>query len=229
VSLDAGAPPSPPQEPTDPGLADVDEDLAPEPWRSTPVLIGLVVVLTALATIGGVLIWQKVSTPGAGSVDVGFMQDMTSHHNQAVEMAAVAAEKATDPDIRSFAREILIDQRYEIGYMEALLEDWGQYPYSEDRTAMQWMGMASPVSQMPGIQSQAKMTQLQNLSGAAFDQEFLRMMTDHHRGGIHMAQYAAEHAKDPRVRSLAERMATTQQGEIGDFERAAKRLGYDIG
>jgi uncharacterized protein (DUF305 family) len=54
-------------------------------------------------------------------------------------------------------------------------------------------------------------------------------MTDHHRGGIHMAQYAAEHAKDLRVRSLAERMATTQQGEIGDFERAAKRLGYDIG
>ncbi len=231
MTLDTGAPTSPPREPTDPGddVDELPEDLEPQPWRSTPVLVGLVVVFTALVVIGGVLIWQKATTPGAGSVDVGFMQDMTSHHDQAVEMASVAAEKAVDPDVRSFAREILIDQRYEIGYMEALLEDWGQWPYSEDRTAMQWMDMSSPVAQMPGMQSDAKMQQLQSLSGPAFDQQFMRMMVDHHRGGIHMAEYAAQHAEDARVRSLADRMATTQQGEVADFERAAQRLGDDIG
>jgi uncharacterized protein (DUF305 family) len=230
VSLDTGAPPSPPEQPGD--VADADQDEAPQehaPWRSTPVLIGLVVVFTALVAIGGVLVWQRSTTPGAGSVDVGFMQDMTSHHNQAVQMASIAAEQASDPDIRAFAREILIAQRYEIGYMEALLEDWGQYPYSEDCTAMQWMDMGSPVGQMPGMQPDAEIRQLQNETGATFDQHFLRMMLDHHLGGIHMAEYAATHAEDPRVRSLAERMATQQQGDIGDFRRAAQRLGYDLG
>ena len=231
MSLDTGAPPSPPRGPGDPDVTDVEDPdgLEDGSWRSTPVVVGLSVILVAMLVVGGVLVWQRATTPAAGSVDVGFLQDMTSHHNQAVEMAAIAAEKASDPDIRSFAREILIDQRYEVGYMEALLEDWGQWPYSEDRTAMQWMDMSSPVAQMPGMQPAAKVAALQDLSGPAFDREFMRMMVDHHRGGIHMADFAAAHAKDERVRSLAQRMATVQHGEIGDSEPAAKRLGYDIG
>ena len=54
------------------------------------------------------------------------------------------------------------------------------------------------------------------------------MMIDHHKGGFHMAAYAAEHASDPRVRDLAGRIVQQQQGEIADFERAAQRLGIQL-
>lgn len=205
------------------------DDLADD--RSGPsrgVIVALVAVLALLVGIGGVLVYQRATTPGAGSVDVGFMQDMTTHHQQAVEMANIVAETGSDPDVRAFAREILTFQQYEVGYMEALLEDWGQWPFPADRTAMEWMGMSSTPEQMPGMQPEAKVEQLQDATGAEVEALFIPMMIDHHKGGIHMADYAAEHASDPRVRSLAERIVQQQSGEIADFERAAKRLGVPL-
>jgi uncharacterized protein (DUF305 family) len=207
------------------GLDDADDD------RSGPsgaLIASLVAVLALLVGIGAVLVYQRASTPGPGSVDVGFMQDMTTHHQQAVEMASIVAETGSDPDVRAFAREILTFQQYEIGYMEALLEDWGQWPFSNERVAMEWMGMSSTPEEMPGMQPEAAMERLEDATGAEVEALFLPMIIDHHRGGVHMAEYAAEHASDPRVRSLAERMAMQQSGEIADFERAAERLGIPL-
>lgn len=195
---------------------------------STAVVVALVALLALLVGVAGVLVYQRATTPGAGSVDVGFMQDMTTHHQQALEMASIAAEKASDPDVRSFAREILGFQSYEVGYMEALLEGWGQWPFPQNRTAMRWMGMSSRPSQMPGMQNESDIEAMQHATGLDVDARFIRMMIDHHRGGIHMAKYAATHAEDPRVRSLAARMAAQQTGEIADFERAARRLGIPL-
>lgn len=217
------------EEPPQDGLQEDEPDTGDGLHRPPPaLLIALVALLALLVGVGAVLIYQRATLPGAGSVDVGFMQDMTTHHQQALEMASIAAEKASDPDVRSFAREILTFQAYENGYMEALLEDWGQWPYPQDRTAMAWMDMSSKPSEMPGMQSEADIAAMQEASGSDFDERFIKMMIDHHRGGIHMADYAAEHAEDPRVRSLAKRMATQQTGEIADFQRAAARLGIPL-
>lgn len=216
---------------SDPDLAGSADEEADRSVRSGPsgwVIGALAVVLALLLGVGGVLVYQKAMTPGAGSVDVGFMQDMTTHHQQAVEMASVVAENGDDADIRAFAREILAFQQYEVGYMEALLEDWGQWPFPQDRTAMEWMGMASTPADMPGMQPEAKIEQLADAKGKDVDALFIPMMIDHHRGGVHMAEYAAKHASDPRVRDLAQRIATQQAGEIADFQRAAKRLGVPL-
>ena len=112
--------------------------------------------------------------------------------------------------------------------MEALLEDWGEWPFPEDRTAMEWMGMASTPAEMPGMQPEALVQELADADGARVDELFIPMMIDHHRGGVHMAEYAAEHASDPRVRSLAERIVQQQTGEIADFQRAAARMGVQL-
>lgn len=222
---------------SDPSTADamVDDGSEPDEPGSEPShgasvagIVALVAVLALLLGIGGVLIYQRATTPGADSVDVGFMQDMTTHHQQAVEMASVVAEHGEDPEIRAFAREILTFQQYEVGYMEALLEDWGEWPFPEDRTAMEWMGMSSTPAEMPGMQPEALVQELADADGARVDELFIPMMIDHHRGGVHMAEYAAEHASDPRVRSLAERIVQQQTGEIADFERAAARMGVQL-
>jgi len=202
----------------------VESGSGPSGW----VIGALAVVLALMVGAGGVLVYQKAATPGAGSVDVGFLQDMTTHHQQAVEMASVVAENGDDPDVRAFAREIIAFQQYEVGYMEALLEEWGQWPFPKDRTAMEWMGMSSTPADMPGMQTEAKIRQLVDAKGSDVDALFIPMMIDHHRGGVHMAQYAAQHASDPRVRDLAQRIVTQQSGEIADFQRAAKRLGVPL-
>ena len=50
-------------------------------------------------------------------------------------------------------------------------------------------------------------------------------MIAHHRGGVDMAEYAARHAEDPRVRRLAEVMADVQAKEIREYEIELDRLG----
>ncbi len=78
---------------------------------------------------------------------------------------------------------------------------------------------------MPGMMSDAQMQELTNAAGAEFDRLFLQLMTEHHRGGLHMAQYAQEHASDERIRTLAGIMAKNQQSEITEYARTIARLG----
>lgn len=226
MTLDAGAPPAPPEEPAEALPTDVAD--AGGGWSGLQV-VGLVAVVAVVAVIAGVVLAGRVGAPpGADSVDVGFMQDMTTHHEQAVQMASIAAENGDDPIVRDFAREVLIFQQKEIGYMEALLEDWGQWPFPTGRTAMTWMGMSSTPEQMPGMQPDDAVRAMRDITGPAADAEFLRRMTDHHRGGIHMAEYAAANAEDPRVRDLAARMARVQQSEIQEYQQVADRLGIAL-
>jgi uncharacterized protein (DUF305 family) len=164
--------------------------------------------------------------PGATSDDVGFVQDMIDHHDQAVLMGeAVVSKPNVDPLVRSFAQEVVRDQRWEVGVMDAWLQDWGQARGEPDRTVMGWMGMPVPLVQMPGLQSEAAMEQLRAADGREADRLFLTMMTDHHQGGIHMASYAATHASQAKVRELAQIMVTNQTSEVRSYQLAMAQLG----
>jgi uncharacterized protein (DUF305 family) len=46
-------------------------------------------------------------------------------------------------------------------------------------------------------------------------------MIAHHQGGIHMAEYAAQHAAVGTVRDLAKSMVEGQQGEIAEMQQLA--------
>jgi uncharacterized protein (DUF305 family) len=161
--------------------------------------------------------------PGPGSVDVGFLQDMISHHEQAIQMSWTEINNGTEDGVQVFAREIVYFQAWEIGLMQRTLDDWGYRRENRSDTAMAWMGMALPVESMPGMASPAELDALRDSSGRDTDALFLRLMQDHHRGGVHMAAYAAEHARDPFVRDLAARMARNQRIEVNELEAARQR------
>jgi uncharacterized protein (DUF305 family) len=194
------------------------------PWHVAGVALAVAVVAAFL----GAAVWDRVSTPSADSVDVGFLADMRSHHAQAVEMANLAIQTAGDATVRDFAKEVLMFQQYEIGYMEALSEDWGQFPADPERSAMAWMGMGTPVDAMPGMATPEQLDALAEARGSEADALFLQLMTEHHLGGIHMAEHAAERAGDQRVRDLAARMASAQAKEVGEYRRLAERLGVTL-
>jgi uncharacterized protein (DUF305 family) len=50
-------------------------------------------------------------------------------------------------------------------------------------------------------------------------------MINHHAGGIHMADYAATHAKTNLARTLARIMARDQRFEIVDLNGRREQLG----
>jgi uncharacterized protein (DUF305 family) len=50
------------------------------------------------------------------------------------------------------------------------------------------------------------------------DVSFAAMMVPHHEHGVEMAELAVEKASEPKVRDLAERIAATQEEEIGELK-----------
>ncbi len=180
--------------------------------------IAMVLALLFLAGSAGYVIGtRRDGAPGADSVDVGFLQDMISHHEQAVRLSNLELVNGVEPGVQVFAREILHQQSYEIGVMDRRLEDWGYSHADRPQTAMAWMDAAVPVAEMPGLASDDELLLLEQRAGRDADALFIPLMQDHHRGGIHMAEYAAEHATTEFVRTIAARQAAAQKLEIGEM------------
>jgi uncharacterized protein (DUF305 family) len=187
----------------------------------------LVVLAVAVAFLGGSLGYLLAgdsgsARPGLNSVDVGFLQDMSLHHDQAVKMAYFMLDKpigTVDPTIRIIAYEIARGQQYETGRMYQMLADWNRPTESDSDTVMAWMHEPLPEDRMPGLATAENLTQLQAAQGHDADVLFARLMIAHHQGGIHMADYAATHATTNRVRTFAGAMAVDQRSEIAELSK----------
>ena len=181
----------------------------------------LLVLLVAVAFLGGAVGWgigQQKQDP-LSSVDVGFMQDMTFHHDQAIELSLILLGKANiRPDLRSYAQEIVIDQRYEQGLFNATLDRFG-FPSAPGTTVMGWMGPAMAPGDMEGLATDAQIAQLRAANGDEAEALWIALMTNHHLGGMHMADWAARYGHDMTTRNLAKAMVRTQRGEVVDLNR----------
>lgn len=212
---------------TDPGqITETSAEIATQPqarWiRWFVRASGLLAVLLFGVALGMFLTGGSAQLKG-GAVDVGFAQDMSVHHRQAVLMAGQARDRSTDPAIRLIAFDIETNQLQQIGQMQGWLSLWNAAPLPNGRY-MTWMadtssmpgmahGTGPGVATMPGMASAADLQRLQALSGGPFDVLFLQLMLRHHQGGTPMAQYAAEHAESPQVRNLAEKIVISQGAE----------------
>ena len=186
-------------------------------------LAGFVVIAVAFG--GGWLVAERVQRPPAlASVDVGFLRDMSDHHDQAVQLALVELAHGESPVLTGFALDVVASQRYEIGLMEARLRDWGHGRGDLPREAMAWMGHAVPMEQMPGMASAEDLAAFTAARGRAADEMFIDLMTEHHRGGLHRAEEAWAEAETVQVRDLAERIAKLQRLEIRDLELARSQI-----
>ena len=87
-----------------------------------------------IGSLGWVL-GNNHAQPDPSDVDVGFLQDMHWHHDQAVEMALTyLSADGTDPALRQAAEEILVGQNQEIGLMIQMLRDFGEADTNETDT-----------------------------------------------------------------------------------------------
>jgi uncharacterized protein (DUF305 family) len=173
-------------------------------------------------------------------VDVGFAQDMSVHHRQAVLMAGLARDRSADPAIRLLAFDIETNQLQQIGQMQGWLSLWNAAPlptgwymtWMSDESMPGMSGMAhggsseaAGVTTMPGMASPTDLEQLRAATGAQFDVLFLQLMLRHHQGGLPMAEYAQERAHEPYVRLLAGNMAAVQSADIINIEQMLRERG----
>jgi uncharacterized protein (DUF305 family) len=201
------------------------DEMAPDemdlrPWWQSKLNLGVLAV--AIAVLSGALGWligNNQAIPDPNATDIGFLQDMRTHHEQGVYLGLYYLElKDTNPDLRDIAREIVFGQGIEIGRMIQLLRQFGATETNESDVAMTWMNEPTPNDRMPGLASDADIDKLLASSGTAADQLFVALMTAHHQGGIHMAQYALTHANVIEVRRFANAMIVGQTGEIDEMK-----------
>jgi uncharacterized protein (DUF305 family) len=150
--------------------------------------------------------------------DVAFAQMMIPHHRQAVDMATLAETRASDPQVKQLA--IKAAQDPEIATMTGWLTTWGKPTTAP--SSMPGMDMGHGL--MPGMMSDADMAQLQAAAGKDFDRQFCTMMIAHHQGAIQMARQEQTAGVNPDAKALAERIATSQQGEIDTMNKILARL-----
>jgi uncharacterized protein (DUF305 family) len=60
----------------------------------------------------------------AASFDLAFIDSMIPHHAGAIEMAAVARLRSSDPRVQKLARGIIDSQAKDIGRLIAWRKDW---------------------------------------------------------------------------------------------------------
>jgi uncharacterized protein (DUF305 family) len=152
---------------------------------------------------------------------------MSTHHIQAITMAAYERDNTTDSALKVLAFDIESSQNFQVGEMQGWLDEWGKS--RNNPSPMAWMGDHHMVmgagSLMPGMATPAQINKLETLHGKALDVLFLQLMIHHHQGGLPMARYAVAHAKDASVRALAGAMVSAQSGEIIQMEQTLRTLG----
>ncbi|MEW2260901.1 DUF305 domain-containing protein [Streptomyces sp. NPDC047869] len=158
------------------------------------------------------------ATPAAGSADAGFARDMAVHHQQAVEMSYIVRDRTKNEEVRRLAYDIAQTQANQRGMLLGWLDLWGLPKVSAD-PPMTWMGMGDmPAGEdgalMPGMATNAEMKKLGTLNGKQAEVFYLQLMTDHHKGGVHMARGCAAKCAVGVEKRLAQGMVEAQQSEI---------------
>jgi uncharacterized protein (DUF305 family) len=150
------------------------------------------------------------------SLDAWFVRMMIGHHQQAVEMAALAPSRARSPQVRAIAERIRVAQGPEIAVLRAWLKarklgESGDQGAKHDHGTMR--GMASPQA----------LRALTSATGPAFDRMFVDLMSAHHQGAIDMCGDVLKVGADERIQELATNIAAEQQAEIARMQELLGR------
>lgn len=149
--------------------------------------------------------------------DVEFAQGMVPHHEQAVEMAKLAATRAQSAQVKELASQIEAAQGPEIETMRGWLEDWGESVDGEGG-----MGRGGAGGDM---MSDDQMASLEEATGTAFDRMFLEQMTKHHQSAIAMAETELDEGQFADALQMARAIRDTQRQEVQTMEDLLASVG----
>lgn len=175
---------------------------------------------------------RSVDIPTPSTVDIGFAQDMSEHHDQAILMSRTLAPDVAE-DVRGLADRIVATQTVESATMRGWLTWFGEPPTAAE--PMAWMasdgdsgrggdhhepedGATMPAHAddgppMPGMASAEDLRRLSELRGVEAEVLFLQLMIRHHDGGVVMSTAAHN---DPRAHSATSQLALSMLGEQGE-------------
>ncbi|MGC7097792.1 DUF305 domain-containing protein [Amycolatopsis lurida] len=149
---------------------------------------------------------------GAGNEsDIRFSQQMIPHHQQTLDIAAIAKERGTLPLVKTTAEEVSATEAAEIQQMTGWLRSWNV----EVPAAGGHSGHA-----MPGMLTLQDIAALENASGAEFDQKWLSTLAKHLREGVAMAKNVQLTGAHEETKALARKIVEGQEAKIAEITAA---------
>jgi len=156
---------------------------------------------------------DRLPRPPHTAADVAFMQGMIPHHQQALEMTALVADRTQNRDVRLVALRIALSQQDEINLMKSWLRQRNEpVPGEGEHGAHVGHGL------MPGMLTAEELATLAAARGAEFDRHFLIFMIKHHEGAVRMVTelFASPGGgQQTEVFQFASDVEVDQQMEIG--------------
>ncbi|MER5887072.1 DUF305 domain-containing protein [Streptomyces sp. NPDC001941] len=179
--------------------------------------------LTGAVLAGGLLLTAcggGGDDKGGGSfndADVTFAQQMIPHHQQAVEMAALAEGRAADPEVKRIAGAVKGAQEPEVATLRSWLKAWGK-PESAPGS-----GHGDHAGSTDGMMTADDMERLKASKGKDFDLSFAELMVAHHNGAIEMAKAERKDGADSAAKKLAGEVIEAQSAEITELKKILAR------
>jgi len=152
--------------------------------------------------------------------DVGFMQNMIPHHQQALEMSLLAEGRTNSPDILEAAGRIKASQDDEIAFMTQWLALRG-----EASTVVE-----THIHAMRGMATEEQLASLAESASTDFDRQFLTLMIAHHEGALDMVEDLMEQpgaAYDPTLFEFINDLENDQSKEIERMHELLVALSDD--
>ncbi|WP_336923495.1 DUF305 domain-containing protein [Aquipuribacter sp. SD81] len=160
--------------------------------------------------------------------DVAFMRDMQVHHEQALAMTALVADRTDDEQLRLFVQRMDISQTAELEQLERML---AEHDAAVERGGADHGGHSGDHggdhSGMPGMLSEEQMAAMEAASGDEFVRQFLVGMSAHHEGALAMVEELIATdgaAEDPRLWEFAQHVDSDQRIEIDRMARMYAEL-----
>lgn len=151
-----------------------------------------------------------------GNIDKRFIEEMIPHHESAIVMAKLAQKKATQPEVKTLANNIISSQSEEITTMQQWYKDW--YGTEVPKQSGVTMMGGSMMSSQAGVDSLNAATD--------FDKAFLEEMIPHHQMAVMMANMLDQGTNRPEMEKLAGDIIDAQTKEINDMKSWQTKWGY---
>ena len=197
------------------------------------VLGALVGVLALLAGCGGSDQERPQTTTAANGdkinqADVEFASDMVVHHAQALQLVTLLREHSDSADLTRIGEDLQTRLSPQNETLVGWLGDWGE---EIPETPLDHVhgghgdgdgdGLELSGDEMPGLLSTEQVEELEGLEGAAFDELWVELMTEHQQGAVTMAADLAEQGVFAPVRELAQTIAAEHRETVAELEKVS--------
>src|SRR5579859_1573237 len=139
--------------------------------------------------------------------DEKFITDAAKGNRAEVELGRVVAAKASDPKVRSFARQMVKD-------------------HTEALNQLQKLAQQKNITLSNDIPEDAKdmQSKLSNETGKQLDKDYMDGMVQDHQKDVQEFQTAAQSASDPDVKQWAGKMVPTLQEHLQKAQEIDEKL-----